>query len=196
MLIWKAIVPSSTTACFIGLSATRYGTFEYPIAFIYKYNGNLHDTSNVNESLPSWRSTYQRYPLVKTRFWCYSIHGSVNDDPVRLLFCGDLTILLLGLIIYCLFKLKRKLRHSLRRPSRSDLVQFRFVDLFVIIFYHTDFMKSIHFHLIFGILGIVRAAACQILVCYFTTHEHWRQGCRLRNLPRGWRYPMRRGRSR
>lgn len=41
-----------------------------------------------------------------------------------MLFCGDLTILLLGLIIYCLFKLKRKLRHSLRRPSRSDLVQF------------------------------------------------------------------------
>ena len=66
---------------------------------------------------------------MKTRFWCYSIHGSVNDDPVRLLFCGDLTILLLGLIIYCLFKLKRKLRHSLRRPSRSDLVQFWFVDV-------------------------------------------------------------------
>ena len=43
-----------------------------------------------------------------------------------MLFCGDLTILLLGLIIYCLFKLKRKLRHSLRRPSRSDLVQFLF----------------------------------------------------------------------
>ena len=93
----------------------------------------------------------------------------------ELLFCGDLTILLLGLIIYCLFKLKRKLRHSLRRPSRSDLVQFRFVDLFVIIFYHTDFKKSIHFHLIFGILGIVRAVACQILVCYFTAHEQWRR---------------------
>ena len=44
--------------------------------------------------------------------------------------------------------------------------------MFVIIFYHTDFKKSIHFHLIFGILGIVRAAACQILVCYFTAHEH------------------------
>ena len=43
-----------------------------------------------------------------------------------MLFCGDLTILLLGLIIYCLFKLKRKLRHSLRRPSRSDLVQYKF----------------------------------------------------------------------
>ena len=43
-----------------------------------------------------------------------------------MLFCGDLTILLLGLIIYCLFKLKRKLRHSLRRPSRSDLVQSEF----------------------------------------------------------------------
>jgi hypothetical protein len=66
---------------------------------------------------------------VKKRFWCYSIHGSVNDDPVRLLFCGDLTILLLGLIIYCLFKLKRKLRHSLRRPSRSDLVQSEFTEL-------------------------------------------------------------------
>ena len=88
----------------------------------------------------------------------------------ELLFCGDLTILLLGLIIYCLFKLKRKLRHSLRRPSRSDLVQFRFVDLFVIIFYHTDFKKSIHFHLIFGILGIVRAAACQILMCVTLPH--------------------------
>ncbi len=25
------------------------------------------------------------------------------------------------------FKLKRKLRHSLRRPSRSDLVQFKFI---------------------------------------------------------------------
>ena len=69
----------------------------------FSYMINLHDNSNVNESLPSWRSTYQRYPLVKTRFWCYSIHGSVNDDPVQLLFCGDLTILLLGLIIYCLF---------------------------------------------------------------------------------------------
>ena len=68
------------------------------------------------------------YPLVKKRFWCYSIHGSVNGDPVRLLFCGDLTILLLGLIIYCLFKLKRKLRHSFGRPSRSDLVQLEFVE--------------------------------------------------------------------
>ena len=67
---------------------------------------------------------------MKTRFWCYSIHGSVNDDPVQLLFCGDLTILLLGLIIYCLFKLKRKLRHSLRRPSRSDLVQSEFMEVF------------------------------------------------------------------
>ena len=73
------------------------------IVKIFLVHNNLHDTSNVNESLPSWRSTYQRYPLVKTRFWCYSIHGSVNDDPVQLLFCGDLTILLLGLIIYCLF---------------------------------------------------------------------------------------------
>ena len=54
----------------------------------------------------------------------------------------------------------------------KSLCKFRFVDLFVIIFYHTDFKKSIHFHLIFGILGIVRAAACQILVCYFTAHEH------------------------
>ena len=54
----------------------------------------------------------------------------------------------------------------------DDLIKARFVDLFVIIFYHTDFKKSIHFHLIFGILGIVRAAACQILVCYFTAHEH------------------------
>ena len=33
------------------------------------------------------------------------------------------------LIIYCLFKLKRKLCHSLRRPSHSDLVQFKFVEL-------------------------------------------------------------------
>ena len=29
------IVPSSITACFIGLSATRYGTFEYPIVSLY-----------------------------------------------------------------------------------------------------------------------------------------------------------------
>ena len=55
----------------------------------------------------------------------------------------------------------------------STAIKTMFVDLFVIIFYHTDFQKSIHFHLIFGILGIVRAAACQILVCYFTAHEHW-----------------------
>ena len=55
----------------------------------------------------------------------------------------------------------------------DNLIKARFVDLFVIIFYHTDFKKSIHFHLIFGILGIVRAAACQILVCYFTAHEHY-----------------------
>ena len=54
----------------------------------------------------------------------------------------------------------------------DEIIKARFVDLFVIIFYHTDFKKSIHFHLIFGILGIVRAAACQILVCYFTAHEH------------------------
>lgn len=33
-----------------------------------------------------------------------TIHGSVNVDPVRLLFCGNLTILLLGRIIYYLFK--------------------------------------------------------------------------------------------
>ena len=64
---------------------------------------------------------------------------------------------------------------TLRRQQLTlldDLKKARFVDLFVIIFYHTDFKKSIHFHLIFGILGIVRAAACQILVCYFTAHEH------------------------
>ena len=58
-----------------------------------------------------------------------TIHGSVNVDPVRLLFCGNLTILLLGRIIYCLFKLKRKLRHSLRRPLRSDLIQSEFIHL-------------------------------------------------------------------
>lgn len=58
-----------------------------------------------------------------------TIHGSVNVDPVRLLFCGNLTILLLGRIIYCLFKLKIKLRHNLRRPSRNDLVQSEFIHL-------------------------------------------------------------------
>ena len=63
----------------------------------------------------------------------------------------------------------------------DNLIKARFVDLFVIIFYHTDFKKSIHFHLIFGILGIVRAAACQILVCYFTAHEHLRRGYRCRS---------------
>ena len=87
----------------------------------FSYIINLHDTSNVNESLPSWRSTYQRYPLVKKRFWCYSIHGSVNDDPVRLLFCGDLTILLLGLIIYCLFLVKEK---TAPQPSKSIAQRF------------------------------------------------------------------------
>ena len=49
------------------------------------------------------------------------------------------------------------------------LSKLRFVDLFVTIFYHTDFKKSIHFHLIFG---IVRATVYQILVCYFIAHEH------------------------
>ena len=67
--------------------------------------------------------------------------------------------------------------------SLDELIKARFVDLFVIIFYHTDFKKSIHFHLIFGILGIVRAAACQILVCYFTAHEHLSVGIHI--LPRG-----------
>ena len=65
----------------------------------------------------------------------------------------------------------------------DNLIKARFVDLFVIIFYHTDFKKSIHFHLIFGILGIVRAAACQILVCYFTAHEHWSPGYPSRSPP-------------
>ena len=67
--------------------------------------------------------------------------------------------------------------------SLDNLIKARFVDLFVIIFYHTDFKKSIHFHLIFGILGIVRAAACQILVCYFTAHEHLLRDYRFRILP-------------
>ena len=61
------------------------------------------------------------YPLVKTRFWCYSIHVSVNDDPVQLLFCGDLTILLLGLIIYCLFLVKEK-----TAPQPSQAIAQRF----------------------------------------------------------------------
>ena len=38
------------------------------------------------------------------------------------------------------------------------------------IFYHTDFKKSIHFYLIFGIVG---TAVYQILVCYFTAHDRF-----------------------
>ena len=58
---------------------------------------------------------------MKTRFWCYSIHGSVNVDPVQLLFCGDLTILLLGLIIYCLFLVKEK---TAPQPSKAIAQRF------------------------------------------------------------------------
>jgi len=47
-----------------------------------------------------------------------------------LLFCGDLTILLLGLAFHCFVIENRKsLCHSLGRPSRSDFVQFQFVEL-------------------------------------------------------------------
>ena len=35
---------------------------------------------------------------------------------------------------------------------------------------HTDFKKSIHFYLIFGIVG---TAVYQILVCYFTAHDRF-----------------------
>lgn len=81
-----------------------------------------------------------------------------------------------------------KIRHIIMLRNNElraldELIRARFVDLFVIIFYHTDFKKSIHFHLIFGIFGIVRAAACQILVCYFTAHEHWSPDCRNRTPP-------------
>ena len=44
-----------------------------------------------------------------------------------MLFCGDLTILLLGLAFHCFVIENRKsLCHSLGRPSRSDFVQFEF----------------------------------------------------------------------
>ena len=46
-----------------------------------------------------------------------------------MLFCGDLTILLLGLAFHCFVIENRKsLCHSLGRPSRSDFVQSPFVD--------------------------------------------------------------------
>ena len=41
-----------------------------------------------------WTILSERALDLLKEYWCYSIHGSVNDDPVRLLFCGDLTILL------------------------------------------------------------------------------------------------------
>ena len=45
-----------------------------------------------------------------------------------MLFCGDLTILLLGLAFHCFVIENRKsLCHSLGRPSRSDFVQFEFL---------------------------------------------------------------------
>ena len=45
-----------------------------------------------------------------------------------MLFCGDLTILLLGLAFHCFVIENRKsLCHSLGRPSRSDFVQFKFI---------------------------------------------------------------------
>jgi len=48
-----------------------------------------------------------------------------------LLFCGDLTILLLGLAFHCFVIENRKsLCHSLGRPSRSDFVQSEFVERF------------------------------------------------------------------
>lgn len=44
-----------------------------------------------------------------------------------MLFCGDLTILLLGLAFHCFVIENRKsLCHSLGRPSRSDFVQLQF----------------------------------------------------------------------
>ncbi|MDC6141564.1 hypothetical protein PO869_16550, partial [[Ruminococcus] gnavus] len=52
------------------------------------------------------------------------------------LFCGDLTILLLGLAFHCFVIENRKsLCHSLGRPSRSDFVQCEFA--------HEVYMKSI-----------------------------------------------------
>ena len=45
-----------------------------------------------------------------------------------MLFCGDLTILLLGLAFHCFVIENRKsLCHSLGRPSRSDFVQLKFI---------------------------------------------------------------------
>lgn len=56
--------------------------------------------------------------------------GSGEVDPVWLLFCGDLTILLLGLAFHCFVIENRKsLCHSLGRPSRSDFVQSGFTVL-------------------------------------------------------------------
>ena len=53
-----------------------------------------------------------------------------------MLFCGDLTILLLGLAFHCFVIENRKsLCHSLGRPSRSDFVQCEFA--------HEVYMKSI-----------------------------------------------------
>ena len=46
--------------------------------------------------------------------------------------CGDLTILLVGLGFHCfLLKCKEKLRHSLGRPSRSDFVQSKFMEVYI-----------------------------------------------------------------
>ena len=53
-----------------------------------------------------------------------------------MLFCGDLTILLLGLAFHCFVIENRKsLCHSLGRPSRSDFVQLYFCDVFQYILY-------------------------------------------------------------
>ena len=64
-----------------------------------------------------------------------------------MLFCGDLTILLLGLAFHCFVIENRKsLCHSLGRPSRSDFVQFVFVnnnsDMFTLLAANSKNRKS------------------------------------------------------
>ncbi|MCI6996663.1 MAG: hypothetical protein MR936_07670, partial [Eubacterium sp.] len=53
-----------------------------------------------------------------------------SDDPVRLLFYGDLTIPYLGLIYHCYFLYEKvELQRTFSQPSRSDFVQ---ITLFLI----------------------------------------------------------------
>ena len=78
VLIWKAIVPSPI-ACFIGLPATRYGTFEYPIASIY--NGSRKGRWAVWEKRKltyMWIAKKKTFYYITLWSWKISSYGKAN----------------------------------------------------------------------------------------------------------------------